>query len=314
MPQAYDSVIRHQVFLQRYAAGRAREAVRTLNRLRRQVVGRMADATTEFQAGRLGALLADIDGLLSDGFKSMSDTVMSEVFDQARNEADFTANIFDFTLPADSALIAAVSTRVMQDNLTIIEALNKFSVKKRQELANIIKDGIVLGDAPEIITRKVHTIMSTLHVRQVRALTHTVVNHVSSVGRSETYAANGVEKFEWVATLDSRTTLICGSRDGKTFRVGFGPMPPAHWNCRSTTVPAGTTRVSRPAVVDGKVQHTKQTYAQWLKRQSKSFQDEALGPERALLFRKGELKLDKFVDPTGRVYTLDQLKRMRELT
>jgi SPP1 gp7 family putative phage head morphogenesis protein len=52
------------------------------------------------------------------------------------------------------------------------------------------------------------------------------------------------------------------------------------------------------------------TYATWLKRQSADFQDEVLGPTRAKLFRDGGLTLDRFVDPTGHEYTLDQLRAM----
>lgn len=41
----------------------------------------------------------------------------------------------------------------------------------------------------------------------------------------------------YVAVLDSRTTAICRSFNGKVFPVGSGPYPPLHWNCRSTRVP-----------------------------------------------------------------------------
>lgn len=49
------------------------------------------------------------------------------------------------------------------------------------------------------------------------------------------------------------------------------------------------------------------TYQQWLRRQSASFQDEVLGVKKGQLFRQGGLTLDKFVDRTGREFTLDQL-------
>lgn len=49
------------------------------------------------------------------------------------------------------------------------------------------------------------------------------------------------------------------------------------------------------------------TYNQWLGRQDAAFQDDVLGPTRGRLFREG-VPLDKFVDQSGRQYTLDQLK------
>ena len=53
----------------------------------------------------------------------------------------------------------------------------------------------------------------------------------------------------------------------------------------------------------------KTNYEQFLKRQPAAFQDEVLGAKRGALFRRGGLKIDKFVDRGGRVYTLEELAR-----
>lgn len=50
------------------------------------------------------------------------------------------------------------------------------------------------------------------------------------------------------------------------------------------------------------------TYGTWLKRQSKEFQNEVLGPTRAEMFRQDKLTLDKFVARDGDVLTLDELR------
>lgn len=50
------------------------------------------------------------------------------------------------------------------------------------------------------------------------------------------------------------------------------------------------------------------TYEQWLSRQSRSFQDEVLGPTRGRLFRTGRISLDKFVDRRGNELTLADLE------
>ncbi|MGJ3101180.1 phage minor head protein, partial [Salmonella enterica subsp. enterica serovar Paratyphi A] len=59
------------------------------------------------------------------------------------------------------------------------------------------------------------------------------MSHVSNEARNETYRQNDdiIEKYEWVSTLDSRTSTICRARDGMTWEIGKGPMPPAHPNC-----------------------------------------------------------------------------------
>lgn len=50
------------------------------------------------------------------------------------------------------------------------------------------------------------------------------------------------------------------------------------------------------------------TYDQWLRRQSTSFQNEILGTKKAQMFRAG-LTLDKFVAPSGKEFTLDELAK-----
>ena len=74
---------------------------------------------------------------------------------------------------------------------------------------------------------------------QIMSLVRTSVNQVSNTASQETYKANSeiTKKYRYVATLDSRTTLLCASKDGKLFDYEEGPMPPLHFNCRSTTVP-----------------------------------------------------------------------------
>ncbi len=56
------------------------------------------------------------------------------------------------------------------------------------------------------------------------------------------------------------------------------------------------------------------TYQQWLKKQPASFQDEVLGKTKGQLFRKGGVKLDKFVDRRGAELNLTQLATKRPAT
>ena len=58
----------------------------------------------------------------------------------------------------------------------------------------------------------------------------------------DSYKASGVvDKYEYLATLDDRTSEICRDMDGKVFRLSEKQVginyPPLHPNCRSTVVP-----------------------------------------------------------------------------
>jgi hypothetical protein len=62
--------------------------------------------------------------------------------------------------------------------------------------------------------------------------------------------------------------------------------------------------------LDGQIAET-ETYQTWLAKKSPEFQDEVLGPARGEMFRNGTT-LDRFVDDSGKQYTLEQLKKIEK--
>lgn len=74
-----------------------------------------------------------------------------------------------------------------------------------------------------------------------RTLARTEVNYVCNQADLDAYKVIGIEKYDYLATLDLRTSEICRSLDGTTHKVSQAQVgvnfPPMHPNCRSTTVP-----------------------------------------------------------------------------
>ncbi len=71
-------------------------------------------------------------------------------------------------------------------------------------------------------------------------LVRTESSYVSNAAVSEGYKEAGIEKYRFIATLDSRTSEECAALDGKVFeladkKVGTN-FPPMHPFCRSTTI------------------------------------------------------------------------------
>lgn len=52
------------------------------------------------------------------------------------------------------------------------------------------------------------------------------------------------------------------------------------------------------------------SYPEWLRTQKREVQEDILGAKRAKLFRSGQIKLDRFVNSTGRVLTLEELEAL----
>lgn len=110
------------------------------------------------------------------------------------------------------------------------------------------------------------------------------------------YKASGVvDRYEILATLDSRTTPICRGLDGKVFalterEVGVN-YPPLHVRCRTTTVPwfedeiDPGQRIAREA--DGKTYYVPgdMTYEEWYQKHVV----EKYGQEQADIMRKKEI-------------------------
>lgn len=333
-----DAATRHQIFVQRFSGSEAMRAKAQLERLRKEIVARIDREPTEFEGNRLSFMLSDIERLMSLAFADMTQKALETVVEFGKVEAEFTvamanqASTVSFLLPDDAQITQAILRNGMDapigpDQITIQQALNQFARKKTQEVTRVINDGILLGETTPQISKKVSELVNTRTKLQSETLTRTIINHASSEARQATLQENDalIKGYEWVSTLDSRTTLICGGRDGRLFPTGRGPLPPAHWGCRSTTIPVmkdefavDNVKGRRPAIGDedpdgrGTVS-SKSTYNGWLKRQSAGFQDEILGPARGKLFRQGDLSIDKFRDETGRTFTLDQLREMQPL-
>ena len=175
------------------------------------------------------------------------------------------------------------------------------------------------------------TSLGKITSNQANTLARTMTNHTSQIARSQTAAANAdvLDGVRWLSTLDDRTTLTCAGRDGTIYPVNSDyPQPPAHYNCRSTinlvVNPefdlAAKVTGERPQVgADGSgTTSAKTTFGGWLKSQPASFQDEYFskfpdGEARAKLFRSGGLKIDRFTDSQGAIYSLDKLRELNPI-
>lgn len=133
---------------------------------------------------------------------------------------------------------------------------------------------------------------------QASAVIETAFAHVDQI-TSQGIVSAIFAHYQWVSIIDNSTTQICRERDNKVYRYGQGPIPPAHYRCRSVTVPlASLFDDFRPPTL----------YA-WLKKQPPEIQREFLGKEAASLLRSGELSAKDFGSLLiGKAMPLNQFK------
>ncbi|MCT4686073.1 minor capsid protein [Vallitalea sp.] len=81
--------------------------------------------------------------------------------------------------------------------------------------------------------------------------------YISGEASAKAYKSQGIDEYEFLATLDLHTSKLCQSMDGKVFKISQKETgvnyPPLHSFCRSTTIPYFEDDDSkRAARIDGK--------------------------------------------------------------
>lgn len=114
---------------------------------------------------------------------------------------------------------------------------DKLAETVKQEIVN----GMIQGINLKTMTKRVSKRFETAKKNDVERLLRTEVNYVLNQATLDGYKEAGIEKYEFSATLDSRTSQICSELHGEVFEikkiaVGLN-YPPMHPRCRSTTIP-----------------------------------------------------------------------------
>ena len=111
-------------------------------------------------------------------------------------------------------------------------------------LANQLKDKLAVAIATgQSIQKTARDFRERFNVQNYYAerLVRTETNYFHNSAELESYDSMGFEYYEFLATLDSRTSEICQHMDGKKIKVSEAKQgenaPPLHPNCRSTIVP-----------------------------------------------------------------------------
>jgi SPP1 gp7 family putative phage head morphogenesis protein len=244
--------------------------------------------------------------------------------------------------PATFSLTAAKGATITLPNGEVLEkAFRGVAVDQAERFSQVVRNGLLTGETtPSIAKRLIGNLQfgeeaktvrqlvaaggqaTAVADNQVMALVRTSINQVANSASQQVYEANQdiTKKYRYIATLDSRTSSICAALDGREFEYGKGPMPPQHFNCRSTTVPIVDPNILPPSTIakrasaDGPVP-INTSYGQWLKDQPLKTKQDVLGPSKVPYFNRLVEKygardaMAKLVRDDGSELTLDQLRK-----
>lgn len=340
-----EAATRNSVFLEGLKQGEIDKITPFIQRLDRELRERLSrDDLTSYSRARLEELLAVVDSLMAAILGEFTEQLQADLFELAEYQAGFEAASLNVVLTSAEAVaptVQAVRAAVMSRPLSVTGAdggkllesfIADWSQAERNRVTGAIRMGYVQGETNQQIIQRLRGTKALRYSDGVLAITQrnasavvaTGVQHVAMTARMETLKENAglVTGYRWISTLDGRTSAVCKSLDQRVFKTGKGPVPPAHVRCRSSIAPElnakyaflreGATRASKDGQVDAAT-----TYYEWLKRQPATFQDVALGPVRAKLFRDGGLTAERFaelqLDRNFRPLTIAQLRELEPL-
>jgi len=355
--------IAHAVYLERLKNGETQRLLDFYNRkvlpdLERKLAARkLATFQRGYESGpwttkRYKDLIAGVKGTLAGGFKQMGGDFSKRLASIGMTEAEWAASSLTKALPLDvvtnmpsmATVRAMMNTHPMQGRL-LKDAYKGLGQALTGKVDELLKVGLATGQTPAQLTAALFGkgrdlagtgILGGVARRHVRTLVRTHTAAVLNGAKELAYIENQdvVKKVKWLSTLDANTTDICIGQDGQVYKLGQGPRPPAHMQCRSTVVPitkswaelkkAGVlsrTPNARKlpkkmrASMNGQVP-AKLKYKDWLEQEAAAGNDglvmDVLGKKRYQLWKGGRLKIKQFWDD-GRRLSLAELRSLEGL-
>ncbi|MEY8357063.1 minor capsid protein [Lachnospiraceae bacterium 54-53] len=161
-----------------------------------------------------------------------------------------------------------------QDGSSFSDRIWSNKEKLVNKLHTELSQSMIRGSDPKKAIRNLAQVMDVSR-SQAGRLIMTESAAIASSAQKDCFKGLGVEQYEILATLDTRTSEICRDMDGKVFdmkdyEVGV-TAPPFHPHCRTTTVPhfddefsAVEMRAARDPVTGKSVEvSASMTYKQW---------------------------------------------------
>ena len=154
------------------------------------------------------------------------------------------------------------------------------------ELGDALLRGTVLGHSHQQVFKMMRQRIKDVEDYQLHRLVITEMGHIAEVATADAYKEEGVEKYQYLATLESHTCEECAHLDGEIFdlkdREDGVNYPLIHPYCRCTTVPYieglpdKRTRWSRDPETGKGTYVDNMTFDQWKKAIEYQKQNESL--------------------------------------
>lgn len=335
--QIVDETIKRQINLMRFTAGERKKVLALLDKMQKELIGKLANDLTDYSKARVNKLIKDSQEIIDKHYANLQTEIE---FDKlAKQQVTATASTLSSVGLEAAIPTEAVLRRLVQDNLVFGAPAKKWWEKQSESTifnySAQIRQGVVQGETLQQIIKRVvgmpvkgETGIMALAKRNASTLVHDSVMQIANDARMATYEENSdmMKGYEHLSTLDGTTSKICLAYSGAQWDLDYNPIKgnlpfnngcPRHPNCRSNTIPLlktfkelginavepKGTRASDEGQVPSDI-----TMTEFLKGKDKAYLDDLLGKGRADLFSSGKITLRDLVSGNGRELTLEQLQ------
>lgn len=168
------------------------------------------------------ALTKQIEGRIVGGVDSVVREVSGRVNFSVQKQVGVA---LDWTLPNKRQLES------VHRDIGVYHKVKLWSAGELEDARTRISEGILNGHSYDDIARQVSK-DSGKEAYKAKRLVRTTMAQASVDAEVKVLKDIGVEEYEIFCTLDERTCPICSKYDGKRYKLGKGPMPTFHPNCR----------------------------------------------------------------------------------
>jgi len=313
----FNVITRQQVYVEGLKEGQQRLALLAFadmeKELRTAILGLDVEDVSELTQAQIRALLRTLKAILTKFYSATLSRYIQFLSDWLVYEAKETPALLSdddnaiVPLPGASDLWKQISKEPMgATGDTIASLLGALSAVAYADISRRVKGGIAdnlsLRDfLAYIVGTKALNGRNGVLNKQRNALGSAIATTMQQVVTQVRDKAYGLltDYYMWNSVIDGATTDICRGRNGRTYRRGSGPLPPAHYGCRSSTIPVfvGERLVLPPS------------YFAWVSAQPVPFARDILPRRLHGALAKGELRaadLPRFSEPAP--LTLEQYK------
>lgn len=292
---ALDAFLRHQINVERYKNYNVQQSLGVVETVKNRLFAQLArtgkDKLSDLNRREFNKFVADFNKSYTEIMGKYQTAQLAEF--KKFFKADFAENRYLFGAFGDATKGAKVDTlwaRMLQSPASGIgiepkNMLNVFSRSAQAKLTSTLKvgyaDNLQMSDV-------VRSLIGTAEAKFRNGVMNKLEGQLSSTVQTyiqqmtnfiQTNIGGSLhDQYQWVSILDNVTTDICRERDGKVYNYGDGPTPPAHYNCRSFTMPVIGAPVTDMPTLFG-----------WLQDQPVVIQNEILGKNLGQSLRAGKV-------------------------